>query len=91
MFQVVSPVNQYFGSHPAYSSYTMTYIRVSHRWAQGQDSDMVAEGYHMFCKCYFATMEVWRGPVPRFSSRLLLGQHAAYPASHRLVKGWIPT
>ena len=45
---------------------------------------MVSEGYHMFCKCYFATMEVLRGPVLRFSSRLLLGQHAAYPGKSSL-------
>ena len=32
-----------FSSDPAYSLHTMPLILASHRWVQGQDSDVVAE------------------------------------------------
>ena len=54
MFEVASLVNQCFGSHPAFCSFTMLLILTSHRWVQGRDSDMIAKD--MFCKCYFAAM-----------------------------------
>ena len=56
MFELASLVNQYFGSHLAYSSYTMPLTLACHRLVQGWDSDVIAEDHHMFCKCYFAAM-----------------------------------
>ena len=57
MIVVVSPVNQHFRSHLAFSSYTWPLILASPRWRQSWDSDAFPKGQFMICKFYFASVE----------------------------------
>jgi len=55
-FEVSGLVNQKFGSHIAYSSYSMTMALACHPGVGGFDPDVIAEDHHMFCKCFFASI-----------------------------------
>ena len=47
---MASLVNQYSGTHLAYSSYTMLLTLAFHRMVWGWDSDVIAEDHHKFFK-----------------------------------------
>jgi len=57
-FEVSGLVNQKFGSHMTYSSYSMTLALACNPAVGGFDPDVIAEDHHMFCKCFFAS--IWQ-------------------------------
>jgi hypothetical protein len=99
MFELSGLAFQTFGSHLAYSAYSLTLALASHPDVSGWDTDVIAEDHHMYCKCYFAS--IWEqvrdqgeydmgGAEPGVSSKVRLSP-VFLPAISYLVEssdGW---